>query len=273
MKKLLLTLYVIIHLTSCETQPPDDPNNITLQTGEVLLDINFSENRNLSAPKIVQIEDFGNVSCTPCLTSNKILESLTRNSQYRNQLQLIKFPTNFPSPVDPMYLTAKPYCDYRMSFYQILFAPTIIVDGLLKPVPTDSNQIKDAILQRLQVTSDYRISDSSFTDNNGLFIKLNIEAKNINDSELDKLILRIALIETEIEYTNPPVYNGETKFFFVVRKILPSNEGFRLSDLKGNKLFSFENSLDTNWNYNNLRAVSFIQKEDTKEIIQSCIHN
>ncbi|MGQ9644012.1 MAG: hypothetical protein ACUVT3_09160, partial [Ignavibacterium sp.] len=106
-----------------------------------------------------------------------------------------------------------------------------------------------------------------------LLIKLNIEAKNINDSEIDKLILRIALIETEIEYTNPPGSNGETRFFDVIRKIFPSNEGFRLSDLKGNKLFSFENSLDTNWNYNNLRAVSFIQKEDTKEIIQSCIHN
>lgn len=273
MKKLLLSLYVIILLISCETKPPTDPNKVVLKTGEVLLNINFSENSNLSATKIVQLEDFANVSCTPCLTSNKILESLTRNSQFRDQIQLIKFPTNFPSPVDPMYLSAKQYCDYRMSFYQILFAPTIIVDGLLRPVPTDSNQIKDAIQQRLQVTSDYRISDSSFTDNNGLFIKLNIETKNINNSELDKLILRIALIETEIDYTNPPGSNGETRFFDVVRKILPSNEGFRLSDLKGTKLFSFANSLDTNWNYNNLRAVSFIQMEDTKEIIQSCIHN
>lgn len=273
MKKLLFGILLLIIINSCETQPPTDPNKPQLKTGEVLVEINFIENSNLSAQKIVQLEDFANVSCTPCLTSNKILESLTRNSQFSNQVRLIKFPTNFPSPVDPMYLTAKQYCDYRLSFYQILFAPTIIVDGILRPVPTDSNQIRNAVTQRLQSASDYWISDSSDIINNGLFIKLNIETKNINNSELEELILRIAIVETEIEYQNPPGSNGETKFFDVVRIMLPSNEGFRLSEIRGQKSIAFENSLDSTWNLNKIRAVSFIQKESTKEIIQSCVHN
>ncbi|WP_337864779.1 hypothetical protein [Ignavibacterium sp.] len=269
----LLLILFFTFLNSCETQPPTDPNKPQLKTGEVLVEINFTEKTNLNAQKIVQLEDFANVSCTPCLTSNKILESLTRNSQYSNQVRLIKFPTNFPSPVDPMYQTAKQYCDYRMNFYQILFAPTIIVDGILRPVPTDSNQIRNAIIQRLQSASDYWISDSSDIINNGLFIKLNIETKNINNSELEDLILRIAIVETEIEYQIPPGSNGETKFYDVARIILPSNEGFRLSELKGHKSLTFENSLDSTWNLSKIRAVSFIQKESTKEIIQSCIHN
>lgn len=273
MKNLFLIIVLLFGIYSCETQPPLDPNKITLKTGEVLVNINFNENSNLSATKIVQLEDFANVSCTPCLISNKIIESVSKHSEYSNQIRVVKFPTNFPSPVDPMYLTAKPFCDYRMSFYQILFAPTIIVDGIIRPVPTDSNQVKNAIEQRLQISSDFWISDSSEINNNGLIINLNILTKNINNPELEKLIIRIALVETEVNYSTPPGSNGETKFYDVVRTILPSNDGFRLSELKGEKPFLFENTIDSTWNLENIRAITFIQNSVTKEIIQSCIHN
>ncbi len=274
--KIYQILFIIIISTiyySCETNPPTDPNNISVKTGEALIHINFIENRNLSATKIVQLEDFANVSCTPCLISNKIIESLSRHSEFKNQIRVIKFPTNFPSPVDPMYLTAKEFCNYRMSFYQILFAPTIIIDGILRPVPTDSNQIKNAIQQRLQTVSDFWISDSSEVINNGLVVNLNIETKNINSTELENLVVRIAIVETEIEYSTPPGSNGETKFYDVIRTILPSNEGFKLSEIKGQKPVLFESVIDSTWNLNKLRAVSFIQNSSTKEIIQSCIHN
>lgn len=275
MKKIFLPIsfFVLITFYSCETNPPTDPNKISIKTGEALIHINFIENRNLSATKIIQLEDFANVSCTPCLISNKIIESLSRHSEFRNQLRVIKFPTNFPSPVDPMYLTAKEFCNYRMSFYQILFAPTIIVDGILRPVPTDSNQIKNAIQQRLQTASDFWISDSSEVINNGLVVNLNIETKNFNSTELENLVVRIAIVETEIEYSTPPGSNGETKFYDVVRTVLPSNEGFKLSEIKGQRPVLFESVIDSTWNISKLRAVSFIQNSSTKEIIQSCIHN
>jgi len=268
-----IAIIIIFIFYSCEIQPPVDPNKITLKTGEVLINSSFTENQNLSAIKIVQIEDFANVSCTPCLISNKILESLSRFSDISNQIRVIKFPTNFPSPVDPMYLTAKEFCDYRMNFYRILFAPTIIVDGTLRPVPTDSNQIRNAVQQRLQTESDFWISDSSEVMNNGLLINLNIKTKNINRPDLENLILRIVIVEKEIEFTTPPGSNGETKFYDVVRTILPSNDGFKLSEIKGQKSFSLENFIDSTWNLQNLRAITFIQDINTKEIIQSCIHN
>lgn len=273
MKNLLLIILILLGIYSCETQPPLDPNKINLKTGEVLIRLNFFENTSLNALKIVQLEDFANVSCTPCLISNKIIESLSKHSEFSTQLNVIKFPTNFPSPVDPMYLTAKPFCDYRMSFYQILFAPTIIIDGLLRPVPTDSNQIKNAILQRLQITSDFQISVLTETQENGLIVNINIETKNINSSELENLTFRIALVETEVEYASPPGSNGETKFYDVLRVMLPSNSGFKLSELKGSHSFSFENSIDSTWNISKLKPVAFIQNSTTKEIIQSSTNN
>ncbi|MCL6495297.1 MAG: Omp28-related outer membrane protein [Ignavibacterium sp.] len=272
MKKFVLTLFVIIFLTSCDTKPPTDPNKFVLKTGEVFVEINFSQNSNLNAEKIVQLEDFANVSCTPCLISNKIIESISRNSELGRRVNVIKFPTNFPSPVDPMYLTAKPFCDYRMSFYQILFAPTIIVDGILRPVPTDSNQIKQAIEQRLQTATNFSIAITSVVENKGLKIIMNIETSNINSTELENLKLRVALVEKEINFSTPPGSNGETKFYDVLRTLLPSNDGISLSELKGIHSFLFENVIDSTWNLENLKPIGFIQNNDTKEIVQSSVY-
>lgn len=49
----IFLISVFYFLIACETQPPNDPTSITLQTGEVLLEINFSQNSNLNAEKIV----------------------------------------------------------------------------------------------------------------------------------------------------------------------------------------------------------------------------
>lgn len=269
MKKLLLALYLIFLLISCETKPPTDPNKVVLKTGEVLVEINFSQNSNLNAEKIVQLEDFANVSCTPCVISNKIIESISRNSDLGRRVNVIKFPTNFPSPTDPMYLTAKPFCDYRMSFYQILFTPTIIVDGISRPVPTDSNQIKQAIEQRLQTVTNFSIVVTSLIENNGQKIIMNIETNNINSSELENLRLRLVLVEKEVNFMTPPGSNGETKFYDVLRTILPSNNGFVLSELKGSHSFLFENVIDSTWNLESLTPIGFIQNNNTKEIVQS----
>jgi hypothetical protein len=75
----------------------------------------------------VLLEDFANVSCDPCVISNKIIESLTKYTYGPEKLVAIKYPTNFPSPNDPFYLANTEDCDARMGYYNIFFAPTTIV--------------------------------------------------------------------------------------------------------------------------------------------------
>ena len=104
------------------------------------------------ANKIVLIEDFANVSCNPCVISNKILESI-KSSYGTNKVVMIKYPTNFPSPNDPFYLANQADCNVRMSFYNILIAPTTKVDGILTPTSTDSLSVKSKIDERIIQTS------------------------------------------------------------------------------------------------------------------------
>jgi len=265
MKKILLLIISLI-IWGCETNPPTQP--ISLKDGEVQIEITISENNNISANRKVLLEDFANVSCTPCLTSNKIIQSVL-NSYGSSQVVSIKFPTNFPSPVDPMYLTAKEFCDYRMTFYNILFAPTIILDGITRPIPTDSNSVKQALNNRLTVSSDFNITVTKTIVNGGLLINADIKVKNISSINLDELFLRCAIVESEVEYEQPPGSNGETKFYDVLRTLLPSNEGISLSSIGNAQTYQFENTIDTVWNINKLEAVIFIQSSVNKEILQT----
>jgi hypothetical protein len=269
MKNILFLLPLIILIVSCETSPPTDPIKKSLKTGEVLIDITLQKGIQTSYTRTVLLEDFANVSCVPCVTSNKILESLVKYSYSSNKLKVIKFATNFPSPVDPFYLTAKPFCDFRMAFYNILFAPTIIIDGLSRPIPTDSNQIKSAINQKLGNPSDFLINLIQQKVNNGLYIKIVISSKNIDSTFLSNYFLRTALVEKEIEFSLPPGSSGETKFYDVLRVIFPNNQGINLKELIGSNTFRYTEAIDSSWNIDKLKAISFIQYNSTKEVMQT----
>lgn len=265
MKKFLVLIIPLLIL-GCETNPPTQP--ISLKDGEVKIDITMSEDNSINSDRTILLEDFANVSCVPCVTSNKIIQSVL-NSYGSSKVVSIKFPTNFPSPVDPFYLAGKQFCDFRMTYYNILFAPTIILDGITKPTPTDSNSIKQALNNRLTVPSNFKITITKTVANGGLLINVDIRVKNINSLNLDELFLRCAIVESEVEYEQAPGSNGETKFYDVMRVLLPSNEGISLSSIGSAQTYQYENTIDTVWNINKLESVVFIQSSVNKEIQQT----
>lgn len=266
MNKLLFLLVVVFALLSCKTNPPTEP--ISLKTGEVRLEITVSDDNSISDNRTVLLEDFANVSCVPCVTSNKIIRSVL-NNYGSSKVVSIKFPTNFPSPVDPFYLSAKQFCDYRMTYYNIILAPTIIFDGLIKPTASDSNSVKNSLDSRLSVPSNFKIDITKTINNGGLLLNVEIKIKDRNSLNLDELFIRTALIESEIEFTTPPGSNGETKFYDVLRTLLPDNGGMPFSSLNSSNSIQYDDVIDTVWNIDKLEAVIFIQNASTKEIYQA----
>jgi hypothetical protein len=156
-----------------------------------------------------------------------------------------------------------------MAYYNILFAPTLILDGITRPTPTDSNSIKQALNTRLNSSSNFSIEMTKSVINGGLLINANIKVKNKSSLNLNDLFLRCAIVESDIEFAQAPGSNGETKFYDVLRVLFPSNDGFPLSSLNSTNLYQFENTIDTVWNINKLEAVFFIQNLATKEIEQT----
>jgi len=77
--------------------------------------------------------------------------------------------------------------------------------------------------------------------------------------------------EAEIEFQQPPGSNGETKFYDVIRLMLPSINGISLRQLidQGDLSFEFEDVIISDWNIEKLSTVVYIQNSITKEVYQT----
>lgn len=245
--------------------------NITTDTVIVVKDIQTDIQLNLIPFKTVLIEDFANVSCNPCVVSNKILEQLTNHTFGRKKLVAVKFPTNFPSPVDPFFLANGPDCTSRMNYYNIQIAPTNVIDGLFKPIPSDSNDVKSKILTQLEKVPQFVILVDHSINGNNYTINITLEIKDLSNLDFSNLVLHTVVTETNIEFATPPGSNGETKFFDVMRKMLPGNQGESLTSYNqiGTYTFQRQLTLNSNWNASNINIVVYVQNTNTKEIFQT----
>lgn len=245
--------------------------NITTDTVTVVKDIQTDIQLNLIPFKTVLIEDFANVSCNPCVVSNKILEQLTNHTFGRKRLVAVKFPTNFPSPVDPFFLANGPDCTSRMNYYNIQIAPTNVIDGLFKPIPSDSNDVKSKILTQLEKVPQFIILVDHSINGNNYTINITLEIKDLSNLDFSNLVLHTVVTETNIEFATPPGSNGETKFFDVMRKMLPGNQGESLTSYNQTGTYTFQRqlTLNSNWNASNINTVVYVQNTNTKEIFQT----
>jgi hypothetical protein len=268
------------------------PDTISVEVGERLIklvkesfnpavrSINVTKGANLSLDfvlnavqvnKIVLIEDFANVSCDPCVVSNRILHSIEKYTYDSQKLVVIKYPTNFPSSSDPFFFEAPQSATTRINFYNILFVPTIYVDGTLKPLPQDSTDIKSKISERLNETAKFELSVSDSIGNNTLFVKTIVSAIDLTGLDLNDFVLHSVVTETDIEFSSPPGSNGETKFYNVMRKMLPNYDGESINGLVSEQLieFNYQTQISSSWSSTNINTVAFIQNKNTKEVLQA----
>ena len=244
-------------------------------SNDVLIDVDdqtkqsiFIELIESNVKKIVLIEDFANVSCDPCVISNQIIKNLS--DKFDDQIAVVKFSTNFPSPSDPFYLSSKSSNDSRMSYYNILFAPTIIIDGIQRPIPTDSNEVISSIETRLNNNPQFKIEVSDSISNNIIYIKGRVVQLN-GEIEPSDFKLFSAIIEEHIVYNTPPGSNGEKEFHDVLRVLLPDDKGYSLNENEDVWDFTLSSNLKADWNANNLKSVTFVQNVSTKEIVQAAV--
>ncbi len=272
-EKLIFSLVFIISLifASCKTNPPSSPEPI-VPTGNVKLNLQLAPAPDFSqTEKVVLLEDFANVSCIPCVTSNRIIESLANYSYGRDKLAVVKFPTNFPSPNDPFYLSNKEACDSRISYYSIFAAPTTIIDGQATFFSlSDSAAVKAEIDSRLALTSRFNITVGGSLEGDYV-INVSISLIDTTGINLDDIVIHSIITETDIEFEQAPGSNGEKKFFDVMRLMLPSINGEPLRNLINSNeiLYEFKDALLSSWNLENINCIVYLQNVNTREVFQA----
>lgn len=267
-KILIFIILIFFTLLSCKTNPPTTP--YITPTNSIILTLKFTQVNNVEPKKAVLLENFGNIGCNPCPIVNRIVKNLANDKFGRNKLIPIKFPTNFPSPIDIFYLAASDICDSRMNFYNILYAPAIIIDGKLKPIASDSTSISKAIESRLTQPPKFYIDIASKLDGDYL-IDITIGIKDTSELDINNISIYAAVTETNITFQNPPGSGGETEFFDVIRLILPTLTGVNLRDIinHGELHYEFEKIILSNWLIENLNTIVFIQNKNSFEVYQT----
>lgn len=269
--KILLVIISGLILWGCKTSPPVSPDtDITIVGNDSTVVVKYSPQLS-GINKTVLIEDFANVSCDPCVISNKTIKSLTKYTFGYGSAVAVKYASNFPSPSDPFYLANPSVCNAMMSYYNIFIAPTNIIDGILKPNPTDSDDVIDKITQRLQVPSKFKITVTDSISLDDYFIRFSIEIKDTANLNFNNLVCNIVVTETDIQFTNPPGSNGETEFYDVMRVKFPSaNQQIQLNTNQSASVTNVRQvKINSNWIKQKLHTVIFIQDKLTKEVIQS----
>lgn len=234
------------------------------ETVSINFDLEF-----VTVNKIVLLEDFANVSCNPCVTSNKIIYSLTH---YNNGLKVIaiKYPTNFPSPNDPFYLANTVDCNARMGYYNIFSAPTTVIDGIEKPISTDSNDVKQKISSRMMQAAQFRLTVTDTLIGSSYSVQIKVDLLDNSNIDFNSLVIQTVVIEESIEFANPPGSNGETIFYDLMRAMLPSNQGESISDIEvtDSKEITRQIMLSSQWQSEKIKTVVFVQDKITKEVYQ-----
>lgn len=226
--------------------------------------------RNLSLKRLVLFEHFSNTDCDPCVEVDIIIEEVAQELGPTEIVSLGYHP-NFPGPADPFYLAAKPENDARRTYYNLLFIPSAIMDGVKLINTTSLSQLRENILnafterQQLQPKAIIEIFDFKTVVDTvaGRVMVTALENTGAN------VFLRVALINRSIDTSAPPGINGQTHFFDVLRDMYPDAQGVSINlaaNQKQSVPFRFVRQSD--WQ-DDLEVIAFLQNDATREVLQS----
>ena len=208
-------------------------------------------------------EEFTSSTCSPCANFNSTVFTPFLNT-HGDQLTLIKYQMNWPSPGD-IYYTEEG--GVRRDFYGVSYVPDLYVDG--KQTNTNGAGVNNAFTTSLASSSFMDVMAHYSFPVNGTDTTVTINADIVPHVSGD-LTLYAAVVE-KVTYHNHST-NGETEFHNVMMKMVPGPHGTPINIVDG-QTKSIEIAADlagTNIErWNDLMVVLWVQDTVTKEFFQS----
>jgi Secretion system C-terminal sorting domain len=223
--------------------------------------------------RLVFVEAFSQASCGPCASQNPAMNAAITAATTDTVISL-KYQTSWPG-VDPMNAQNPTEVATRVTYYNVTGVPSRRLDGNMGTSITGST-----IRSRYPVASPYTIalSHNFSADYDSVFVTMVITC---TQNDAGTLKARVALVEKEINFTTAPGSNGETTFYSVMRKMLPSAAGTTLATswtVGQTQTLNFAVPIPSEYglpipgyiyNLNKLAVVAFIQDDATKNVRQA----
>ncbi len=221
------------------------------------------------SPRMVLIEHFTQASCPPCAPANEAIEPIIQNNIAQGKAIAIKYQVSWPG-FDPMHEDNPVDINNRRNYYGVNSVPNTVMDGA---GPTASTQLvtQSNIDSRQSQTSPFEIEILHEVGQrfDGVSATMKITA---TEDVSGTFIGHIAIIEEHIDWGTPAGTNGETEFFNVVKKMLPSAAG---TVLPSTWTVGQTETIEVNWNFENvydltqIAVVGFVQNNRDREVMQA----
>lgn len=224
------------------------------------------------AQRRVLIEHYTQASCGPCAAQNPAFNTLLFNNW--DKVVPIKYQVWWPG-YDPMYEQNPDDVDARVAYYGVTGVPNVRIDGTLDAGTSGSvtaTQINNAyaVSTPLEMVLTHSLSADLST------IYINCVVTNVSAEAFDvaNTVVRVAVMEQELVFPEPPGSTNEVDFYNVMRKMLPTPDGTPLSALAAGESFelNFEYALpDYIYRYDQLGAVAFVQTNGSRVVHQAAM--
>ncbi len=226
-------------------------------------------NAGFAQQRLCLLEEFTQASCGPCASQNPALNAmLDANS---SKVVSIKYQTSFPG-FDPMYLHNPTQVDNRADFYTVGGVPDIYFDGNVILAGSPSDLTTAAINAQYAVLSpvNMTLSHSFSADLSTITVNTTINGLSALPAGYK---LRIAVVEKTITFPTAPGTNGETDFYSIMKRMLPSEAGITLPAIAAGATQSYTESwtLANIYKMDEIAVVAFIQDDATKNVKQTAI--
>ncbi|MGA3015375.1 MAG: T9SS type A sorting domain-containing protein [Bacteroidales bacterium] len=222
--------------------------------------------------RLVMFEEFTQASCGPCAQQNATFDPLLLNNL--SKATSIRYHTSWPG-VDPMNAQNPVDAGARVTYYGVNAVPFCFMDGA---AVTGSNYTgAPANVTQTMIDNEYAVP-SSFTismyqqlspANDTIYITM---LGQCTQAVSGNFVAQIGVIEKHIHFTTPPGSNGETDFYNVMKKMLPTASGFVIpNSYQPGDYFIIQSSWKLAHVYSlaQLSAVGFIQNNTNKNILQA----
>ena len=227
----------------------------------------------------VVLEDFTSSTCPPCRPGNINTRAINTQPANRDKFVEIKLQQNFPAPgTDPYYSVES---GARFNYYAGGFVPYMILDGSNlwsgnDPSNANSNGYTAADLNAAYARPALARVGGTYTIS-GTTVAAQATIKPLLAVPAGRLVARMYITERESSLNART--NGETRFYDVMKKMLPDQNGTPLPALASGQTFSLNLShtfpaptLPVTWQYvehfDSLRVVVLVQDALTKAIYQ-----
>jgi hypothetical protein len=223
--------------------------------------------------RIVLIEEFTSLTCTPCVQATGVLNEILAANPGR--VISIRHHLNIPLPNDPFYKANPTDADARKNFYGLSGIPYARVDGEFVVDPRKKSEVQTRVTGELAASSTASIKVTQRPDD-ATPGQMNVSVEIQSGSEpLTGLRLRVAAVEAyindpSVRDLNLPGYNGETEFFDVMRDLVPSSEGELLTHpANTKKTYNYTYMIGAGWKPEQMYSIAYIQDPFDTRILQA----